>query len=106
VQAFDVGIIPYTISPWTRSVDPLKLLEYLAAGIPVVSTALPEVDKYRGAVRIADTSSDFIAGTRAAIAESGDACIDARRAVAREHTWARRADQLMRIAEDTAAARP
>jgi len=41
VQAFDVGIIPYIESPWTRTVDPLKLLEYLAAGIPVVASRCP-----------------------------------------------------------------
>ncbi|MGH7616786.1 MAG: glycosyltransferase [Gemmatimonadaceae bacterium] len=106
VQSFDVGIIPYLINDWTLSVDPLKLLEYLAAGIPVVATPLPEVKKYAGAIAVADTASAFVAAIAAALPGSGRAeCIDGRRAVARQHTWARRAARLMQIAEEVAAAR-
>jgi glycosyltransferase involved in cell wall biosynthesis len=100
VQAFDVGLIPYVLNDWTRSVDPLKLLEYLAAGIPVVSTAIPEVEKYADAICIGADTISFLAcvaealeGSRAAKAERGQS-------VARAHTWARRAEQLMQIVQD------
>jgi teichuronic acid biosynthesis glycosyltransferase TuaH len=43
----DVGIIPFTINDLTRSVNPLKMYEYLSAGLPVVSTELPEVETLR-----------------------------------------------------------
>ena len=35
------GIIPYSINPLTSSIFPMKVYEYLAAGLPVVSTPLP-----------------------------------------------------------------
>lgn len=39
----DVGLIPYALNELTRSVFPMKVYEYLAAGLPVVSTALPSL---------------------------------------------------------------
>jgi glycosyltransferase involved in cell wall biosynthesis len=100
VQAFDVGIIPYVLNEWTRAVDPLKLLEYLAAGIPVVSTPIPEVHKYAAVTTLASHPTEF---ARAAVT----ACIDdrlelrrARQQVAREQTWERRAAQFLDIVRD------
>lgn len=42
---FDVGIIPFKVNNLTRAVNPIKLREMLAAGCPVVTTALPEAEK-------------------------------------------------------------
>jgi len=39
----DLGLIPYRITPYTASVYPTKLNEYLAMGLPVVSSAIEEV---------------------------------------------------------------
>src|SRR5206468_6012611 len=43
VAAFDVGLIPYRETAYTRNCFPLKLYEYLAAGKPVVASGLPEL---------------------------------------------------------------
>lgn len=42
--AFDVGIIPFRVNELTVAVNPIKLREYLSAGMPVVATALPEIE--------------------------------------------------------------
>jgi glycosyltransferase involved in cell wall biosynthesis len=42
-KGFDVAVIPFPISEVTLNANPLKAREYLAAGLPVVSTAIPEV---------------------------------------------------------------
>jgi glycosyltransferase involved in cell wall biosynthesis len=42
-QAFDVGLIPFRVNEANRALNPVKALEYLAAGVPVVSTDLPDV---------------------------------------------------------------
>ena len=99
VQQFDVGIIPYLLNAWTQSVDPLKLLEYLAAGIPTVSTSLPEVKKYSPPVRVADGARPFLEAIEAALAEPSSQT-DARRAVARGQTWEHRADRLLEIVQE------
>lgn len=41
LRGASAGIIPYTLNDYTASVSPLKLYEYLAAGLPVVATPLP-----------------------------------------------------------------
>lgn len=41
VQACDLGIIPWRDEPTIRAMSPLKLYEYLAAGLPVLSVDLP-----------------------------------------------------------------
>jgi glycosyltransferase involved in cell wall biosynthesis len=98
VQAFDVGIIPYLLNAWSRAVDPLKTLEYLAAGIPVVSLPLPEMHKYAPPVRVAADYAEFRDALAEALAEQPNAAA-ARQALAQEHTWERRAEQLMDIVE-------
>lgn len=95
VQSFDVGLIPYLINEHTIAVDPLKLLEYLAAGVPVVSTDLPEVAKYRDSVHVTSTNAQFISAVAAAMGEGDQR--DRRRNVAKQHDWAARADRLSDI---------
>lgn len=70
MSMFDVGIIPYNID--NRDMDyvfPRKACEYLAAGIPVVSTMLPEIKAMEPFVYIAETSNDFIKGIESAFNE-------------------------------------
>lgn len=105
VQAFDVGIIPYVENDWTRAVDPLKLLEYLAAGIPVVTSPLPEVEKYRNVVRIASLGDPFaVAAMEAAMGEAPVARERAR-SVARANTWDSRAARFLEIVGEIVAAK-
>ena len=58
--AFDVALIPMKINELTLNVNPLKLREYLAAGVPVVSSPLPEVLAYGDGVRFATTSEELV----------------------------------------------
>lgn len=68
-KAFDVCIIPYMVNEFTRSIMPLKLVEYLATGKPVVATALPAADGFRDVVRVADSIESFESHVLEALAE-------------------------------------
>jgi glycosyltransferase involved in cell wall biosynthesis len=59
-KAFDVAIIPFVINDLTKSVNPIKLREYLAAGLPVVSVDLPEVRNYEKIIRISTSPGEFV----------------------------------------------
>ena len=54
-----MGLIPYCVSPYTQGVDPLKVYEYLAAGLAVVATPLPSLAGATGEVAI-ESGSDFV----------------------------------------------
>lgn len=54
-QHCDMGIMPFADSPAARAINPVKTLEYLACGLPVLSTPVPDVVKYYpGVVRVAE----------------------------------------------------
>jgi teichuronic acid biosynthesis glycosyltransferase TuaH len=96
LSVIDVGVVPYTLSPFNRASFPLKTLEYLAAGRPVVSTDLPAV-QWLGAppIRIAGTAEAFADACAEAIGEGlGEEAVERRRTLAREHTWDARARVL------------
>ena len=55
-----MAILPFVVNELTLAANPLKLREYLAAGLPVVATPLPEVLKLNGLVRMARTPAEFL----------------------------------------------
>ncbi len=59
-KGFDAGIIPYRIDERMAFVNPLKMREYLSAGLPVVSTPVPEVVRHGHLCEIAETPDDFV----------------------------------------------
>lgn len=59
-KGFDVAILPFAINELTLNANPLKLREYLAAGLPLVSSAIPEAEKMGNIVRIARNKIDFL----------------------------------------------
>jgi glycosyltransferase involved in cell wall biosynthesis len=59
-RTFDVAILPFVTNELTTAANPLKLREYLAAGLPVVSTPLPEVMKLNGLIRTATRPDEFL----------------------------------------------
>ncbi len=87
-KGFDVGMIPYRIDERMKFVNPLKLREYLSAGLPVVSTPVPEVRRYSQLAEIAATPDEFIAACERALASGNQRA--ARSAAMTTETWAAR----------------
>ena len=87
VQRFDVGLIPFRLDTMTEAVSPLKMYEYLAAGVPVVSTPLPAAIKTDG-VRTADDPETFAAAIDAALGDRRDPrCAEQARRQAAAAEW-------------------
>ena len=88
---FDVAIIPFRHTSMTEAVNPIKMWEYMAAGIPVVSTNLPEARVHQDLVYCARNGEEFAAALRAALADQSPERRRERMALARENSWEARA---------------
>jgi glycosyltransferase involved in cell wall biosynthesis len=86
-RAFDVGIIPFQVNELTRNINPIKLREYLSAGLPVVSTDLPEAKFYGEQVYVAHGHDEFVSKVEQAIREDSAAARRQRSDLMREETW-------------------
>ncbi len=97
LKAIDVGIVPYANTQFNRNSFPMKTLEYLAAGRPVVSTPLPAVRSLEtDLVTLAEAPRDFGAAiVDAAATARQPELIAERRAFAAGHNWSARAEQLL-----------
>lgn len=97
MSEFDVGLIPFLVNPLTLATNPIKLYEYFACGMPVVSTALPEVASYGSLVYIASSPEQFAARVSEALAEQDAGRRRERRLLAERESWDARAAELSRI---------
>jgi glycosyltransferase involved in cell wall biosynthesis len=93
---FDVCLLPFRVNALTSAVNPVKLFEYLAAGKPVVSTLLKEVIKYNDILETVSATDFADAITRALNTNTSD-WIEKRMAVARQNTWDRRIEEIVKI---------
>jgi glycosyltransferase involved in cell wall biosynthesis len=96
--AFDVCLIPYlTDHPFNRVACPTKVMDYMAASRPVVSTALPECRLYAHLFDIAETPAAFTAAVREVVDRgSDDGRAPLRWETARATTWENTSAALLR----------
>jgi len=98
LQYFDCVLIPFRKNTLTRSIYPLKINEYLAAGKPVIATHFSEdIYTFRDVAYVTDTHEEFIEAIDKAIAENSEEKKNARMRVAAQNTWEARVRQFWDI---------
>jgi len=88
-----VGLIPYRRSRLTESIFPMKVYEYLAAGLPVVATGLPALADVDG-VELVDGLAQALAALEAALREDSPERRQARSDAVRDNSWETRIEQI------------
>jgi glycosyltransferase involved in cell wall biosynthesis len=59
LRGFDVAVLPFVVNELTRAANPLKLREYLAAGLPVIGAPIPEIERMGSLVRIGHSAPEY-----------------------------------------------
>lgn len=90
----DVGIIPYLINDYTAGVFPTKLFEYAAAGLPVITTDLPEMRQFSSKLLIAKSQAKFVEKIKHALAEKN---VLPDQTFLSDQSWAKRFEKIEKI---------
>lgn len=99
LHSFDVCMTPHRVTPFTESLNPIKLWEYLAVGKPIVSTNVAGFRDYPNWVYLASTAPEFVAAIRRGMTE--DPAIPlARQVEARLQSWTARVDRIEQVLAD------
>ncbi len=93
LRAADAGLIPYARNALTESIFPMKVYEYLAAGLPVVATPLPALSGVADVATAPDAAGIAELLTQALAEDDPDRRGERSRAAA-SHSWERRLDEI------------
>lgn len=93
LRGADIGLIPYRRAQLTDSIFPMKVYEYLAAGLPVVTTELPALDGLQ-LVQRASSPEAFTAAVKRELKRDSDKARAKRSEAAARHSWAARLQEI------------
>jgi glycosyltransferase involved in cell wall biosynthesis len=105
VGAFDAGLLPYRMNLETAHISPLKLYEYLAAGLPVVSTPIPAALPFSSMVEIAGEPGEFQSALKHVLDSDNPAARAARQELASRNTWDDRVASIVALIASALKAR-
>ncbi len=109
LKGFDVGLVPYRLHDYTAHVYPTKLNEYLAMGMPVVATDLPEIRRFNqdhdDVVMVARDAERFADAITKSLANRDPGEVQRRIDVAKSNSWTARIACMSLLMEEALAAR-
>ncbi len=100
LSEFDVGIIPFAKNEFTKNIYPLKINEYLAAGLPVVSTDFAPLSDFEEFVSIATEADAFTQKLQDELTLDTVNLAQLRIAMAKKNDWSARATQVEELLKD------
>ena len=100
LRGADAGFIPYALNDLTASIFPLKVYEYLAAGLPVVTTPLPSLVGVEGIVVAADAETTIVR-LEELLAGDNSQRRSERSRLASGHSWDGRLEEMVAAIESS-----
>lgn len=103
LKAFDVALIPFLVNELTLDLNPIKLREYLAAGLPTVATRLPAMETYEPHVKCVLSDDEWMEAVDSFLRDPGDK--EERQASVKNESWENRAQGVAAVLAQAAAER-
>lgn len=97
LHQWEVGIIPFVKNEFTAGIYPMKINEYLATGLPVVSTRFGDMDDFEEVACICDDIPAFLEAVVTEMMDNDADKVQRRLEFARANTWKSRAKDLVKI---------
>src|SRR5262245_20898398 len=98
MHSLDVGLLAYRQGMlWVDGIYPLKLHEYLAAGLPIVSADLPATREFSEVLRTASTPIEWGCAIAEALGDTSPERRHLRQATARLNSWDTRVAALKEL---------
>ena len=102
---FSAALMPFERTVMTRNVNPIKMCEYLAAGLPIVSTSLPEAQRLDQVITIADTPERFAAACDDVLASDYPGRREEISKIVEHESWLSKVEQLSAVVLNRIASR-
>ena len=96
MKAFKVAVIPFVIDGVTLKASPIKFYEYLASGIPIVSTELPDLMKFGDVSYLAKNKSEYVDFIELALERETVKSMKNRMEVSKKYSWEYRFKALIK----------
>jgi len=96
MSGFDVALLPQRINDYTRAMFPMKFFEYLAAGLPVVSTRLDAIRDFKSLYSAASDAGSFVDAIQAQL-DNGPAPLPLEDPILEQNSWESRLDRMLEV---------
>jgi glycosyltransferase involved in cell wall biosynthesis len=106
LRIFDVCLIPFKVDEFTKMIYPTKLHQYLAAGKPIVSSHLPDLEPFSSWVEFYSDVEEMEMKIEKSLKEDSERKAFERRKVASENTWDQRVESMVQIFNSFIGKRP
>jgi len=99
-SGFDICLLNWVMADWIKNSFPVKSIEYLAMGKPVISCRIPVIEELFGSlVYFADTPDEFLIQSRKSMSENNKQLEQQRILEASKHNWDKKFDYIKSIIE-------
>jgi len=105
MREFSVGLVPHVNNRLTASMNPLKVYNYFAAGLPIASSEVSNLGDLGSALTVADSSSAFIEAVRASVAASVDTQSTSWQSTMDSIAWDTRVSNILDVMDQTLRSR-
>ena len=105
LKGFDVTTVPFSFHEVTLRASPIKFYEYLASGLPVVATRLPDFEPLAHLTHLVDSAQAFVSAIERALKEESPRAQAVRMQEAQKHSWTARFARIDALIEKTFAAK-